>query len=163
MKPVIVADTGPLIALAKLHQLPLLPQLFSDILLPETVFREATVCKDREDVKLIEAFTKQHLRIMPDIDNSSVFLQGGLLDEGETQVLALAEKLRCGVLMDERRGRRAAHYHRIPVVGVLGVLLQAKEQNIIPKIKPLLKTLQTSGYRLSHGLIEHALKQAGER
>ena len=42
MKPVIVADAGPLIALAKLQQLELLLKLFSAIYLPNAVLLEAT-------------------------------------------------------------------------------------------------------------------------
>jgi predicted nucleic acid-binding protein len=43
MAKVIVADTGPLIALSLIDLLAFLPEFFSHVYVPETVFAEATV------------------------------------------------------------------------------------------------------------------------
>ncbi len=57
MKPVVVADAGPLIALAKLQQLDLLLNLFSEVHLPNAVFVEVTRNQTRSDARSIRSFT----------------------------------------------------------------------------------------------------------
>jgi predicted nucleic acid-binding protein len=96
------------------------------------------------------------------IDTPFSRLLAAILDDGETQTLTLARQLDCGVLMDERRGRRVAHHYHIPVIGTLGVLLQAKKQGQLFAIKPLIEQLQASGYRFSQELLEYAVAAAGE-
>ena len=49
------------------------------------------------------------------------------------------------------------------MIGVLGVLLQAKREEYIAQIRPSVEKLQTSGYRLSDELIQAVLLQAGEQ
>jgi predicted nucleic acid-binding protein len=122
MMPIIVADTGPLIALAKLQQLDLLAKLFEKIHLPQTVYQEATRDLEREDARLIAAFVG-YCQLCPDIHNTFADNLLALLDKGETQALTLARELNCGVLIDERRGRQVAKHYQIPVVGTLGMLL----------------------------------------
>ena len=42
-EPVAIPDSGPLIALARINQLELLPQLFSKVIVPPYVWTEVTV------------------------------------------------------------------------------------------------------------------------
>lgn len=56
------------------------------------------------------------------------------LDEGEAQVLTLAEEQNASlVLIDERKARRYAERLKLPLSGTLGVLLLVKEENIFPE------------------------------
>ena len=71
-------------------------------------------------------------------------------------------KLNCAVLIDERLGRKIARSNAIPVVGVMGVLLQAKEKGKINAIKPLITQLLKHDYRLSERVIELVLQRAEE-
>lgn len=162
MKPVVVADAGPLIALAKLQQLDLLLKLFSKIHIPDAVFVEATQNQTRSDARSIRSFTTKHLMLTPASTDPLCDKLRKSLHEGETQALVLAKKLNCAVLMDERKGRQIARYYQISVVGVLGVLLQAKREGYVTQIRSLAEQLQTSGYRLSDELIQSVLQQAGE-
>jgi predicted nucleic acid-binding protein len=54
----IAADTGPLVALAKINQLPLLAELFGDIYVPPAVRRELLAKIGREAIYLDEAFSR---------------------------------------------------------------------------------------------------------
>lgn len=162
MKPIIVSDAGPLIALAKLKLLDLLPSLFSIIYIPDTVFKEATKKQQRADAQDISDFVPQQCQLLDDRVNDfsrSLEIQ---LDKGEIQAITHARALYCGVLMDEKRGRRVARHHNISTIGVVGVLIQAKKQSLIPDIKTLLLKLQNFEYRLSKTLLAEALKLAGE-
>ena len=159
---IIVADTGPLIALARLEQLALLTSLFSAVHIPRTVLTEATAKRDYADAEPIHAFAIAHAQIGETVDTPLAQSLLSLLDEGETQALVLAKQLGCGVLMDEKRGRQVARHHGVPVVGVLGVLLQAKRSGQIELLSPMIERLQNSGYRLSTSLVETVLTLAGE-
>jgi predicted nucleic acid-binding protein len=156
MKPIVVSDAGPLIALAKLDLLNLLPQIFSTVYIPKTVFEEAT--KNQR----IASFKSSQVNVIDDIDNSFSKSLKILLDDGEIQALSHAKILGCGVLMDEKRGRQVAVKHNIPIIGVIGVLLQAKEKELIPEIKMYLMALQDADYRLSGAVLDKALGLAEE-
>lgn len=158
----IVADTGPLIALARLDRLELLTTLFSEVHLPQTVLSEATRKGEYADTELIHSFAMAHTQVEATIDNALSRHLLKILDEGEAQALVMAKELDCGVLMDEKRGRQVARHQGIPVVGVLGVLLQAKREGHIGELKSMVLRLQDSGYRLSEGLVEAVLKLAEE-
>lgn len=160
----VVSDTGPLIALAKLNHLELLFYTFSEIYLPQVVFTEATCNQYRPDAQRITHFVKNNSKVSVhnDLKQDEFGLFGVVLDEGEIQALALATEMRCGVLMDERLGRSIAKQHNIPVVGLMGVLLNAKSQDAIPTLKPLIETLLEENYRLSDKVIEIVLARAGE-
>ena len=69
MKPVVVADAGPLIALAKLQQLELLLKLFYAVYLPNAVLLEITRDSTRKDAQSIQIFTVKHLKITGDSDD----------------------------------------------------------------------------------------------
>lgn len=162
MKPIIVSDAGPLIALAKLECLGLLPHLFSRIYIPQTVFKEATKQQQRLDAQAISHFVPQHCQLLDDLNNEfsrSLEIQ---LDKGEIQAISHARVLHCGVLMDEKRGRQIATHHKVATIGVIGVLIQAKKLDLMNEIKPSLLQLQDNGYRLSKSLFSNALILAGE-
>jgi len=165
MKKIIVADTSPLIALAKLNHLELLLTLFSEIHLPKAVYLEATYNRYRQDSKVIHYFIEQQPAIIIHEDQKDVHYQAfrHILDEGESQALLLAKNLSCGILIDERLGRIIAKQENIPVVGVMGMLLYAKSLGKITAIKPLIDQLQHKHYRLSDRLITLVLDKAGER
>ena len=162
MKPVVVSDAGPLIALAKLDLLRLLPELFSTVYVPEVVVKEATRQCERKDARDITVFARQFLNIRGDIDNAFCRSLRVLLDEGEVQALASAQELKCGVFMDEKRGRQVAIHHQIPVIGVIGLLIQAKQKQLIADVKTPLQALIRAEYRLSGDLLQRALNLAGE-
>ncbi len=162
MKPIVVADTGPLIALSRLGRLELLTTLFSEVHIPWVVLSEATGKGEYTDAKAIRSFTKTYAHLGASIENALSRRLHNILDEGETQALVMAKELDCGVLMDEKRGRLVARHQGIPVVGVLGVLLQAKHEGHLSELTPLVSSLQDSGYRLSEDLVKTVLELSGE-
>lgn len=86
------------------------------------------------------------------------------IDWGEAEAIALALELKADLLvMDERRGRAVATSYGLQVTGLLGVLLQAKRNNLIPAIKPLLDQLiEQADFRVSSQLYTTILQSAGE-
>lgn len=86
------------------------------------------------------------------------------LDRGEAESIALALDLKADlVLMDEREGRRIAARFGLNVMGVLGVLLDAKQKHFIRAIQPFVRALrEEAGFYLSESVVSEVLALAGE-
>ena len=86
------------------------------------------------------------------------------LDPGEAETIALALELNADlVLLDEKSGRAHARRFDLTVVGVIGILLEAKSKQLIPTVKVELDNLrQKAGFYISAKLYQHALSLAGE-
>ena len=160
MNKIIIADAGPLIALARLHQIGLLPQLFGRVLVTNIVFEE---CAGRayfpESALIQEAVSKKQLELCASPDFSE-FSQK--LNAGEASAIAVAIDFGCGVLMDDKAGRIMAMNAGVPVIGTVGVLVLAKRNGLVPLAKPLLEKLAASGYFLGTEIIAAALIASGE-
>ena len=87
------------------------------------------------------------------------------LDTGEAETIVLALNLGADlVLLDEQAGRQAAQYLGLNGMGVVGLLVRAKQQHLISELRPLLEALrQQAGFYLSQQLFEHALLLVGEQ
>lgn len=161
-RPVVVSDAGPLIALAGCGRLELLVVVFETVHVPQVVLDETTADRSRTGAVDIVSFVQVRAQVHPNRDDAVYAAALAHLDEGEAQALSLAQALGCGVLIDERRGRQTALRQRVPVFGVLGVLLQAKRIGALERIAPELARMQSNGYRVSPSLVDVALKLAGE-
>jgi predicted nucleic acid-binding protein len=65
-------------------------------------------------------------------------------------------------LIDDYTGRTVADQLDIPKIGIIGILLLAKERGILKDVGPLIDELRNKGYWLSDELIILARRLAGE-
>jgi uncharacterized protein len=133
------------------------------VLIPEAVYQELT----GSDPGLPGAAEVQTLEwIITQPVQTAVVVRAlqGELDHGEAEAIALAVEAQAGlVLIDERRARAVAIRLGLNVVGVLGVLVEAKHKALIPRLKPILDDLITrAGFRVNSQLYERVLQAAGE-
>lgn len=161
--PLLVADSGPLIALARLGLLAVPAQLFSELLVTATVWHEVTrEPRETDHAALTAALEGGFLRV----ENDPVQIPGALanarLDDGERSALALALLRGAVVLVDERRGRACAVDLGLHVLGTLGLLVRARDQGLVERVRPLAEALLVSGYYLARPLIDRALAAIGE-
>ncbi|MFC1851645.1 DUF3368 domain-containing protein [candidate division CSSED10-310 bacterium] len=86
------------------------------------------------------------------------------LDKGESEAIALALEIKADMLLiDERRARQIAIHLGLKVVGILGVLVEAKHKSLIPSLKSVLDNLiSKAGFRVSHKLYEKVLEAVDE-
>jgi len=155
---IIVSNTGPIIALAKIQKLALLKDLASEVLIPPAVHRELFGKVGRESQEIDRALSDFiHVAEVTEINPEIITASLGL-DEGEKQVIALASTLTGEVvlLIDDRAGRRVAQQLGLSTVGAVGVLLYLKEQGIIENLESLLLEMRERGYWLSDKVIEIA-------
>lgn len=155
----VIADSGPLIALSRVVELSLLRDVFGQVWLTETVLAECTVRLDRQEGVLIRAAEEAGwLKVRPDSSTDPNWD----LDPGEVSAIAAALELRAGLLMDDRMGRRVAGGLGLPVIGALGVLVRAKRMGRLPSIRPLVEELVASRYFLADKVVEEVLRLVGE-
>ena len=154
----IVADTGPLIALAKVDQLGLLERLFSQVIITPAVHRELLAKAGPEAVQLDRALTT-FIRIAErPLQPPEVMAATSHLGPGEQEVVALAHNMGLLLLIDDRQGRQAARHLKLLHVGVVGVVIRAKEAGLIPLVRPLLEQIRARGYWLADELLDAAAK-----
>lgn len=158
----VVADSGPLIALARLSLLQLLPQSFETVLVPEVVFLECTQHGDRPGARAILAAGDAGLFRRVPVPGAEAFAGEHLLDGGESAALLLAQELAVPGLVDERKARLVARRLGIVVVGTVGVLVAARIAGQVGPLRPLFDALGEFGYRVSDALIQDALRRVGE-
>lgn len=85
------------------------------------------------------------------------------LDAGEAEAITLAVELNANrLIIDERRGRNEAKRFGLEAIGLLGILLAAKQRGIILQVKPLLDDLRDRGFWVREALYAEVLKLAGE-
>lgn len=159
----VVADTGPLVALAHLELLNLPHELFeTSPLIPQSVLDECLNSAFKPGVEAIKsAVKKAYFSVMPDPVIPKQ-IASFLLGRGELSALALALEQQGIVLMDDAKARRAAERLSIPVIGVCGLLLAAKNKKLIGDLAPLLSILLERGYFLAPMFCAEVLRLAGE-
>jgi uncharacterized protein len=160
---IIVSDTTPLIGLASIGRLELLQELFGEVYIPRAVFDE-TVTFGRENSKAKQLVSNASwIHVVEVKDRLAVNVLLDEMDLGEVETIVLASEMNADwVLMDEKKGRRKLSQLNIPKIGTLGILLKAKELNLIPVLKPEIEELQKSEFSISPLLVEEILDAAGE-
>ena len=164
MTGLVVADTGPLIALARVGHLDLLRRLYAEVRVPTAVHAELATDSGRPGAEVLAvAFEAGWLREHPARDREAVSELTRLVDVGEAEAIVLAQQENARfLLIDDAKGRRVARGRGIAVVGVAGVLLAAKSRRALAAVGPTLDQLSRVGYRLSARLVAAVLDKVGE-
>jgi len=156
----IVSDASPLISLALLDKLEILTDLFDQVIIPEEVYRELTQKEKPYYDKFILYLNGKVKKVK---DQTSVNILKNEIDAGEAEaiVLALEEGIK-DILIDDSKGRTKAKMNGLIPIGIVGILLRAKQKGMINEIKPLLDKLMNNKRRISQQLYEHAILLAKE-
>jgi predicted nucleic acid-binding protein len=152
---IVVSDTSPLTALLTIGEENILPQLFGEVVIPQAVRRELI----RNHPQL-----PGWLRVETVQNKAQVGKYSQTLDAGEAEAIELAQELHADrLLIDERKGRRVATQEGVAVIGLLGVILLAKRNQIVPSARTLLQRLDSEGgMYLAEDIRETALRSVGE-
>jgi len=158
----IVADSGPIIAFARLGRLDLLRQVVGELAIPDAVYDELVVKgKGRPGAEEVERggwIRRKAVR-----DQMAIAQPPSELDQGEREAIMLAQELGVMLLVDEWKVRKAAVPLGIEVFGVLRVLAEAKRRGFIPKVRPIIEELLAIGYWMHETrVIRPFLREIGE-
>ena len=159
---IVVANAGPLISLAQIGQLDLLPALYGNIYIPPAVKTEVVthggVRPGAAVIGLAGWVTVIAVR-----DQTAVELLQERLDAGESAAIVLAIEQQADLLLiDEARGRRVAETRGLRKTGTIGTLIAAKQRGLLRKVTPCIDALRTSGFRMSDDLYQQAVQLSGE-
>ena len=151
MPGIIVSDTSSLILLNKIGRLELLQFLFGQITITRIISEEFN--------NPLPGF----IHIQDPQDNNYQKILESFLDKGEASAIALALEIKdCLLIIDELKGRREAKALGISYTGIMGILIIAKEKNIINSVSAIIDDIQKTDFRLSQKLIEETKRRSGE-
>ncbi|MTJ24080.1 MULTISPECIES: DUF3368 domain-containing protein [unclassified Dolichospermum] len=157
----IIINSSPLIVLFKSQQAELLPQLFTEILVPEGVFEEVTQGRE-EDIASRQLSTVPWIQRVV-IDSIAPEVAAWDLGKGESQVLSLASKNSdYAAIVDDRAARRCGQSLTIITMGTGGLLILAKRRGLISSVSPRIEALRNAGLWLSDSMVNILKHQAGE-
>ena len=158
----VVSNSSPLIHLAKIGKLNLLKYLFSEIIVPETVYKECVVeGGNRNDaVKIAEARWMKVQKIKDENLKRALMME---LDEGESEAIVLAlEESADLILLDDYDARRVARSFGLKVSGTIGILIKAKREGNIKSLKDEIEKLMKTGFWIGRELFERLLRESEE-
>ena len=150
--PKIISNTSSLIVLDNINALYILRELYQTIYITPEVADE--YAKPLENwMSVVEITDKNYLRIL----NTSV-------DLGEASTIALAMQIQEDnvMILDDLKGRKLATQLQLKFTGLLGILLKAKQKQIILSVNDMLIQLREANFRISPKLEYEVLKLAGE-
>ena len=160
---IVVSNTSPIVNLAAVDQLHLLKQIYGRLLIPRAVYREIAVVGSGLP-GAAEGESEEWIETRAVKDNSLVVALSAELDAGEAEAIALAVQGNADLLLlDERGGRRVARRLGLHYLGILGVLIEAKDQGLIVAVKPIVDDLiAKAGFWISRDLYGQIIQAAKE-
>lgn len=149
----VVSNSSPLIALEQIRQLDLLHALFGEIVIPDGVAAETvSAVQPRSWIRQ----RSLSLPLLPETLRPA-------LGSGEREAICLAvEVTASAIILDDEPARRIAAQLKLPIIGTAGVLVLAKERQLIAAVQPCLDALIENRFFLARAVYELILNRAGE-
>ena len=157
----IVADTGPIIAFARLGHLDLLRDVVGQLTIPHAVYEELVgQGSNRPGAAEVVAGGWILRRV---VTNRTLIAElPSVLHAGEREAIALAQELNAQLLIDEEQGRTIALSRGLSVIRSLRVLADAKQRGRIAIVRPIVEELRAGGYWIDEDVIRSFLQEMGE-
>ena len=147
----IIVDTSCLIILTKINELNLLKHLYSKVIITKEIANE------------FGSELPDWVTVYPIERNNIKLLFESKIDRGEASAIRLALTMpNSTIIMDDLKGRTFAKQFKINVTGTIGVIIAARNKNIILSIKPILNKIKATNFFISKEIEEEALLLAKE-
>ena len=160
---IVVSNSSPLIALARIGRLDLLLSLYKRILIPIEVQHEVTVAGSglpgAEEVR-----NAGWIEVVPQKSLADPALEQACQDlgAGERGAILLAQSLPADlILLDEWKARRVAREAGLAMVGGLGVLEAAARKGLVSDLRQAYIDLLQHGIRFDIKLLQDSLTRLG--
>lgn len=165
---VVVADAGPLIALARIEAIDLLRQLFGRVCITTTVRDEILPAKAVfADADLLVRTLAEGWIDVVEVPTSDFTPLNPGVDAGEASSIHVANDWRKAgdavlVVMDDRAGRLETKSRGLALIGSAAVIGLAKTEGLVPAARPLLEKLVASGYFIGPSIVSAVLENVNE-
>lgn len=150
---IVVSDTTPLISLLKIGRIGLLEKLFGQVMIPQAVYNELTVDERfKQEAEQIEQSPFIIVKAVKNAGAVNVLKRATGLDQGESEAIVLTDELNADLLlMDEAKGRTVSREMGISIMGTIGILMAAYEENELTskEAKECIDLLQRTGRHIS--------------
>ncbi len=158
---IVVSYTSALSNLAIIEHLWLLNSIYQTVIIPDVVAKELAAASNPTIPAIIQVGWIQ-TQSLTSSELANQLQQERGLDTGEANAIALALELQADdLLIDERLGRQEAVRLGLSIIGILGILLVAKQRSLIPQVQPVMDTLiNQAGFRVSPQLYQRVLALA---
>jgi hypothetical protein len=152
---IVVSDTSCVSNLLTVGHSHLLNELFGEVIIPPAAGRELLRFHS-----VLPAF----LKCVAPGDAALVSRLVAEIDIGEAEAICVARELHADrLLVDEKHGRAVAVREGLAIIGIVGILVLAKERSLVPAVRPLLFRLENeAGFRLSQAVKAAALDAVRE-
>jgi len=160
---IVVSDTSALCNLAIVDHLWLLEAIYRTVIIPDVVASELAAASN-PTISAILQLSWIQTQSLTNSQLADQLQQERGLDAGEANAIALAVELQSDdLLIDERLGRQEAVRLGLSIIGILGILLVARQRNLIPQVQPVIDALiNEAGFRVSFQLYQRVLALAQE-
>lgn len=152
---IVVSDTSAITSLIQIGRADLLAQIYGEVIIPEAVQGELQVLH-----QTLPPFVR-----MQKISNLKHFQRlVAVVDEGEAEAIVLAKEINADeLLIDEADGRQIALEEGLRIIGLLGVLIEAKQRGFILSVRQVTGELEnTATFHVSDAVKEIIFHAANE-
>lgn len=155
----LVCNASPLIFLAKIDLIDLLPKMAQTLNIPNGVYREIKGQNDAASA-WIEKVKDDYL---VELDSIPTIIESWDLGKGEMEVLAYAHSNKHLIAaLDDKAARNCAASLGIDVIGTIGLIIMANKKGHVDKPVVYLEKLKKTGFRISDELYQHAIQLASK-
>jgi predicted nucleic acid-binding protein len=150
---IIIADAGPLIAIAKTNTLQVLQQLFGQVWIPGSVEKEC-MAKQGLDADRIAIAIKDGWLVVKVVSELQRPVANALgAGELDSIQLALQSPKTSLLIIDDRLARRQALVYGLNIIGSVRLLDIAEKKGIISSAEQIIDEMSPQGYRISSKLL----------
>ncbi|GAK49802.1 hypothetical protein U14_01026 [Candidatus Moduliflexus flocculans] len=149
--PDVICNSSCLIALDNIAMVPLLQSIYGLMTITEEVRNEF----GKEPEKWIE--------IKRVADRATLAVLETMVDLGEASTIALGlETPNSLLILDDLKARKLANQLHLKYTGLLGILVKAKQQGVLPSVRDVLRQLRSVNFRISVAMEQEILRLAQE-
>lgn len=154
---IVVSDTSPICYLLLIDQIDLLPQLYGQVTIPQTVCDELQADRSPAVVQNWIDRPPEWLKIITiTVDPDPILAP---LDPGEREAILLAEQLAADlVILDDKAARQIASARGLKMIGLLGILKDAARAGLID-LATTFQRLRSVGFWVAPSLLQRLLAE----
>lgn len=162
---IIISNASPLIGLCGINLLHILKDLWSEIIIPDAVYKEVVLDgAGKPGSHTIADACNNWIKVVSVKNRQEVDALQTILDEGESEVIAIGQELNADLLLlDNREPRLFAGTVNLNVIGTVGIIQMMWQRGIIKDPLKELYRLRLNGFWIDDKLIEQVKSKTKNR